>query len=150
MTLIFHRMIGGDHNVWRHRQQARKFNIGWNIKVIGQRDINFSPAQHMQQLRLMRLFQGHSSLYIICLKTPPDRRPQQRRNRDQTTDRNRPARFLANIACQIGQRPGTKQDLARLVENPPSPCGQRQTMCVLAHENLNAQFRLKLRNRRRD
>ena len=132
------------HHIGRQFNQPLKVYVARDVQIIGNGEVNFSSAQHCQQIQLVRFPQIDRRLGIFCLKTAPNRGTDQRGDGDQRTHCNWPSSCFGNIICHVMQAAGACQDLFGLIEDALAARGERQPMRMLTNEQLDPQFRLKL------
>ncbi len=143
-------MIGRHQHIGRQFGQGQEVDILRDFEVIGYRDVDFRPAQHFQETRLVCLDQPDPRAGMGLLEGLAQGSHDQWRQGDEAAKRDRPPRALRDVAGQLVHRLGLIEDLFGLVEEAPPARRQRQALRVLADEELNAELLLQLGDRRGD
>ena len=143
-------MIGSQQRTGRQRQQRLEDDVIGDFKIVGDGNVDIGPSQHLDQVGLVAfgLLKRHPG--ILRLKSNPQFRHHERRNRHQAADRDRPPDFSGDLTCDVMQGAGTVQHLLRGRVETAAARSQGQASRVLANEQFEPEDVLQLGDRRRN
>ena len=142
-------MVGPEERERRERGQRRERQVGGQVQVVGQRDAELARTQAGDQIGLPGLDHLQAHRRVTLAKALSQPRRDQRRERDQATEVQRPAQLGGQLGGEALQLVRVAQQRAGAIEELAALGGRRDALRVVADEQLHAERGLELRDRRR-